>query len=1447
MRRTAGREFVSALIAWAISLSSFALADTVGALGAARESYRDGAYRVAAGRLNELAKSESQLGAAERLMYWDLCADVALESGLLDVARKAALTHLALVRQVSDASRPQQAAPEQAALVRRARIERSYCPAETKTDLRDEAAVAHWSQARDLLAAALAIRGGLRETDPVWEAETRLQLARTLEILGRVDEARIEYSAASTSALAAVADLAAADKPLPPFLRGAAVIQNARVRGDRDGERRQAESALGEIEKRLAVPDVAIGDHFRLLVAGAGCRRQLEDAPGETRMLTDALQAAGMGDQVEPLSWAEIMVRLAELADASPDSGRPQQAIDWYHEAARLYAQILTDGRSARPGAAAKQRRLSPGQQAECLLQLQLIYTRLEEWENAIAAAEDLLQLRSQALLSAGDPNYYRAKSAVGSLYAKAARSALARSAGEVRDFSTARRAAEKAQAHLKDAAEMWRKYRPLSPQDLAATLNYYAEALRYNGEFRRAGELLEEAEPYVAAAYDADALPLGEFHSNRGAVLAAVGLFQPALVSYEAAIKVAGAPGAGDDLRARGQLLAFVYLNLAQLFKSQGQYADARQACTLAGAEAEKWLAGADRAPFLLADAALGIVEAENVYRNIEPGGRNEEARRLAAEQLQTVREAFAAAIAATQTVIDDSATDSNSLNGDSARHLQALALFRRHLLLGTPESDVAAAQRLWEQVADAPKTGGDMRGDVLRVRALNSLSAIALREAALLRAQARGEADEAAAARLMDQGNERLERAGRRSADAKQIAEKMVAYPAVRFQVLLTRAQVLNAEAQIRRASAEKLSGERETQIADESQRAAGAAVDQAIAALRAALALVELPRAMTTGAEEQRAAYFAQFSPGFDLLVDLLTERGEFRAALDVSEQRRSRTFLDQLKIAGVDLNETVPAADRHLVDEAQIVRDEYYTCLARLVGAGSKGGDTAELAAELSELQGRLVSAEERIRSSSTVYRQLLAEPLAGDARAEAALADKEWVGRQLGGDDVALVYYVGSEKSYVFECSAKHGIRGTALTVSAERAQRLGLPSAAAADGADTERPVRADDVAKLASRFALDVSQPDEAARSRGAGLRIVSSVKIRPQDLALITDILVPRAVQQRITASGCRHVLVVPDGALHQLAFESLPTDADRTTYLLDVFPPICYAPSLQIYRQLQQPADGRGGNAAMLSVANPNYRESAGTERQISPASLSSLEQEFHHYFGANVLPRLPATKVESDQVLRAFEKLRLPPGDVISLADDTATEARLKDALEQLAATNRHVGYLHVAAHGLVDQRYNNLFGALALTPPSRPSAADDGFLTLYEVMMLPLAGCDLAVLSACETNCGPENALEAGSTMARAFFCAGAQRVVCSQWKVSDEATAELVADFMDRVASDLADGKVVDYASALQQAKRRLRPREASSSPYFWAPFVLIGTPTSGVSEGRARLAGRHE
>jgi len=311
----------------------------------------------------------------------------------------------------------------------------------------------------------------------------------------------------------------------------------------------------------------------------------------------------------------------------------------------------------------------------------------------------------------------------------------------------------------------------------------------------------------------------------------------------------------------------------------------------------------------------------------------------------------------------------------------------------------------------------------------------------------------------------------------------------------------------------------------------------------------------------------------------------------------------------------------------------------------------------------------------------------------------------------------------------------------------------------------------------------------------------------------------------------SKAPHLIVVPDGALHQLPLELLPYDpvsSRKRMYLLDTLPPICYAPSLHIYRDLQKGRKNINLPTGIVSLANPSYRPVA-KQTELLAERFSSVGRE---YLSRATLQPLAETQRESEDVRKAFKDLGPQLARVVQLTEGNATETKLKETLKE------PVGFLHVAAHGLTSQEYNNLFGALALSTPSQPSDDDDGFLSLYEVFKLRLPACELAVLSACETNCGTESPLEAGSTMARAFICAGSRRVVCSHWNVDDKATAMLIGQFMQTVASELQNKQSVDYAAALHKAKKTLR--DNTDKPCLWAPFVLIGPP-SGNSSSQMR------
>jgi CHAT domain-containing protein len=67
--------------------------------------------------------------------------------------------------------------------------------------------------------------------------------------------------------------------------------------------------------------------------------------------------------------------------------------------------------------------------------------------------------------------------------------------------------------------------------------------------------------------------------------------------------------------------------------------------------------------------------------------------------------------------------------------------------------------------------------------------------------------------------------------------------------------------------------------------------------------------------------------------------------------------------------------------------------------------------------------------------------------------------------------------------------------------------------------------------------------------------------------------------------------------------------------------------------------------------------------------------------------------------------------------------------------------------------------------------------------------------------------------------------AGADNVIVSFWKVADESTAELMVSFY----KNLLSSETKDFSSALQKAKLTLINGKNYSSPYYWAPFVLIG------------------
>jgi CHAT domain-containing protein len=161
---------------------------------------------------------------------------------------------------------------------------------------------------------------------------------------------------------------------------------------------------------------------------------------------------------------------------------------------------------------------------------------------------------------------------------------------------------------------------------------------------------------------------------------------------------------------------------------------------------------------------------------------------------------------------------------------------------------------------------------------------------------------------------------------------------------------------------------------------------------------------------------------------------------------------------------------------------------------------------------------------------------------------------------------------------------------------------------------------------------------------------------------------------------------------------------------------------------------------------------------------------------------------------------------------------------------------------------------------------------DGILTAEEVAGLDLRGCELAVLSACETGLGKVAGGEGVQGLQKAFQAAGARALLASLWRVDDPATSLLMERFYNGLWSEHLPPtqalrqaqlhvlrhpeEVQRRAEDLEREERRLALQEgkqptqakdrsvsrvkdvvkgaggtATSPVRWWAAFVLSGPP----------------
>jgi CHAT domain-containing protein len=157
-------------------------------------------------------------------------------------------------------------------------------------------------------------------------------------------------------------------------------------------------------------------------------------------------------------------------------------------------------------------------------------------------------------------------------------------------------------------------------------------------------------------------------------------------------------------------------------------------------------------------------------------------------------------------------------------------------------------------------------------------------------------------------------------------------------------------------------------------------------------------------------------------------------------------------------------------------------------------------------------------------------------------------------------------------------------------------------------------------------------------------------------------------------------------------------------------------------------------------------------------------------------------------------------------------------------------------IHVASHNLYIndgkrngaklRTYSYVNSGLVLSGANSCMKADgvldgygDGLLTAPEINLLNLSQTKLVVLSACNSGLGDYSYYGNVFGLHHAFKIAGAESVIYSLWKVSDEVTKEFMLIFYE----ELKKGGTIESAFYTTQEKMKKK-----YSVYYWASFQLL-------------------
>ncbi len=325
----------------------------------------------------------------------------------------------------------------------------------------------------------------------------------------------------------------------------------------------------------------------------------------------------------------------------------------------------------------------------------------------------------------------------------------------------------------------------------------------------------------------------------------------------------------------------------------------------------------------------------------------------------------------------------------------------------------------------------------------------------------------------------------------------------------------------------------------------------------------------------------------------------------------------------------------------------------------------------------------------------------------------------------------------------------------------------------------------------------------------------------------------LFPEGTRKEIKTA--ERLLISPDGPLWHVPFAALVTNASGGPRYLGTAKAITYTPSLAVFAQSRRqlrPLSREEKHSAVvvgnpifnrpvlaLATAKPSSRrqQMKREKASLTPLPARGLGERSYLFTPGKPPEPLPETEREAVAVARLYGST--------PLIGEQATEERLRQRIETAQV-------IHLATHGYLHPVRPMSSGLLLTVPEKEPEPGEtnnDGALQAWEIYSQLKLKAELVVLSGCETGRGQEVKGEGLVGLTRALQYAGARSIVASQWKVADQSTAKLMVAFH----RSLRQGVPKD--EALRKAMALVRENPATSHPYYWAPFILVGNSDNSL------------